>query len=248
MEEIISLKEIINIIRSRIILIWGVTVTAISIAFIISFYILIPLYKAETQILVNQNSNEQVYSWESTEIDLQLINTYKLIVTSPVILDRVIEKLELNLTSNQLKNQIKVTNASNSKVVNIEVLDESPQRAVELANTIAEVFMAQNPSIMSVDNISILAPATLSDNPSPVKPQKILNVIIGLIVGLMVGIAIAFILEFMDNTIKDEVDVEELLELPIMGVINSIPINSKKLTAYKSRRIRRTIDAEIKKV
>lgn len=38
----------------------------------------------------------------------------------------------------------------------------------------------------------------------------------------MAGVGIAFLLEYLDNTIKDEQDVEQILQLPVLGVIGQI--------------------------
>ena len=47
---------------------------------------------------------------------------------------------------------------------------------------------------MNVDNINILSAAKLSENPSPVKPNKILNIAIGAVIGIMLGIGLAFLI------------------------------------------------------
>jgi capsular polysaccharide biosynthesis protein len=75
---------------------------------------------------------------------------------------------------------------------------------------------------MNVDNVSVLAKAEIKENPTPVKPNPLLNIAIAVLVGLMAGIGLAFLLEYMDNTIKDEDDIERLLELPILGSIQKI--------------------------
>lgn len=206
----------------------------------ISFYVLTPIYQAQTQILVNQNSNpEEAYSWNSTETDLRLINTYNVIITSPVILTPVIEELELDVTPGQLMSQISVSNESGSKVVNISVLDAIPLQAVEISNTVAEVFKKQIPKLMSVDNITILSAAKLSDTPSPVKPNKRLNIAIAAVIGLMLGVGIAFLMELLDTTIKNEKDIEEILGLPVIGVVGSIVEEKEKRSSLISRRARR---------
>jgi capsular polysaccharide biosynthesis protein len=55
-----------------------------------------------------------------------------------------------------------------------------------------------------------------------VKPQPLLNVAIAIVVGLMVGVGLSFLLEYLDNTLKTEQDIENILELPVMGVITTI--------------------------
>jgi capsular polysaccharide biosynthesis protein len=54
------------------------------------------------------------------------------------------------------------------------------------------------------------------------------------VVGLMIGVGLSFLLEYLDNTIKNEMDVEKVLGLPLLGAITTIgdkdkmnPLNNK---------------------
>ena len=38
----------------------------------------------------------------------------------------------------------------------------------------------------------------------------------------MAGVGLAFLLEYLDNTIKNEQDIERILELPVLGSIAQI--------------------------
>ena len=248
MEETISLQEIINIIKKRLLLIISLMIVAIGIAVVLSFYFITPIYQAQTQILVNPKDNsEEVYSWSQIETDLQLINTYNDIITSPVILSKVIEDLQLDTTPGQLSSQITLSSQSNSKVLYIQVLDTHPELAVEIANKTAEVFKKEVPSLMNVDNINILSAATFSENPTPISPDKELNITIGTIIGITLGIGLAFLLEVLDTTIKDEKDVEEILGIPIMGIVGSIALEKVKKSSAKSHKVRGNRDAWIEK-
>ena len=198
--------------------------------------------------MINQKgSSEEVYSWSQIETDLQLINTYNDIIKSPVILSKVIEELKIDTTPEQLTNQITLSSESESKVLKIEVQDSNPEQAANIANVTAEVFKEEIPSLMNVDNINILAPAKVSENPSPVKPNKTLNIAIGAVIGIMLGIGLAFLLEILDTTIKDEKDVEEILGIPIMGIVGSIPLEKVKKSSFKSHKVRGNQDAWIEK-
>ncbi|MEK4129148.1 Wzz/FepE/Etk N-terminal domain-containing protein [Solibacillus sp. FSL W8-0474] len=241
MEESIWLLEIAKIIKKRIWLIITLIVISCVISAGISFYALTPIYQAQTQILVNQKiTSEEGYSWQSMDTDLRLINTYNVIITSPAILSSVIEKLNLDVTPAQLTKQISLSNESESKVVNIRVEDTNQTKAVEISNTLAEIFKEQIPQLMSVDNVSILSAATLSDKPIPVKPNKILNIMFGGLIGLMLGTCLVFLLELLDNTIKSESDAETFLNLPVIGIIDVIADEKKKKFSFTSRKVRRT--------
>ncbi|MER2120665.1 MAG: Wzz/FepE/Etk N-terminal domain-containing protein [Solibacillus sp.] len=241
LEETLGLQEFAKILKKRSWLIIILTVISIAISAGISFYALTPVYEAQTQILVNQNNSaEGVYSWQTTETDLRLINTYNVIITSPVILTPVIDALDLNYTPSQLTQQISISNENDSKVVTISVEDSNPSKAAEISNKVAEVFKEQIPHLMSVDNISILSAAKLSENPTPVKPNKMLNVAIGGLIGIMVGIGMSFLLEFLDMTIKSETDVEDYLELPVIGMVDFIKEDKQKKFSLNLRKARRS--------
>src|SRR5699024_1667483 len=76
--------------------------------------------------------------------------------------------------------------------------------------------------------------------PQPVAPKPLLNIAIAIVLGGMVGVGIAFLLEYLDNTIRSDEDIEKQLGLPILGVIShmedddfppqKMTINQKKST------------------
>ncbi len=53
----------------------------------------------------------------------------------------------------------------------------------------------------------------------PVKPRKILNIVLGIIVGLTIGIGVAFFIEYLDTSVKTIDDVERAMQAPVLGVI-----------------------------
>ncbi|MCM3763944.1 YveK family protein [Neobacillus niacini] len=238
MEETISLKELFETLKKRLLLIISITAIAGLVSGVVSYFFLTPIYQASTQILVNQAKNDQAfYSPSEVQTNLQLINTYNVIIKSPAILDKVADDLDLGVNARQLNEKINVGSEKDSQVVNISVQDPSPDTAALIANKTAEVFQKEITNIMNVDNVSILAKAEVAENPSPIKPRPLMNVAIAIVVGLMAGVGIAFLLEYFDNTIKNEQDVEKELELPILGIIAQI--DDQKLEELKARRAAR---------
>ena len=60
MEETISLKELLETIRKRLLLIVLITITAVLVSGVVSYFFLTPIYQASTQILVNQKKSDQM--------------------------------------------------------------------------------------------------------------------------------------------------------------------------------------------
>lgn len=224
MEETISLKEIYEVLKKRFLLILTFIFAFALIAAIVSYFIMTPKYEASSQFIVNQSKvdSEMQYDVNDVRMNVELINTYNVIIKSPAILDQVVEELNLSYGANELGEKLQVESAEQSQVVTVTAKDEDPAVAVDIANTTVEVFQDEIPDIMNVDNVSILTTAELSDNPTPVEPNPILNIAIAIVLGAMVGVGIAFLLEYLDNTITTEDDVEKQLGLPILGVISQV--------------------------
>jgi len=177
-----------------------------------------------------------MYNAGELQTNLQLINTYSVIIQSPTILDKVKDQLGLEEIG-----QVSVVSERNSQVVSITVQDPNPVMAADIANTIANVFKAEIVEIMSVDNVSILSRAEVANNPHPIKPQPVLNMAIAFVVGLMAGVGLAFLLEYLDNTIKTEQDIEKILGLPVLGAIPIISAEVEQkstVVPQVSRRLR----------
>ncbi|PAW30070.1 capsular biosynthesis protein [Peribacillus simplex] len=222
MEETISIKDIFKTLKKRWKLIMLLTLIAALISGAISYFLLTPVYQSSTQILVNQKQSENQLDSIQIKSNIDMINTYSVIIKSPAILEKVIDELELDQSVDQLSQKITINSQENSQVFSLTVQDSNPTKAVEIANTVSSIFQKEIKDIMNVDNVSILAKAEVKENPTPVKPSPLLNIAIAMVIGLMAGIGLAFLLEYMDNTIKDEKDIETLLDLPLLGSIQKI--------------------------
>ncbi|MED2790580.1 YveK family protein [Bacillus wiedmannii] len=241
MEETISLKELFLILKKRLAMILVIAFGAAIVSAIISFFFMTPIYQSSTQILVNQKKQDgTMIQAGEIQTNIQLTNTYKVIIKSPVILDQVKEKLNLNLTIQELTKKIDVTNEKESQVISVTAEDKSPKLARDIANATADVFKSEVAKIMNVDNVTVLSKAEVAENQSPIKPRPMLNVAIAFVVGLMASVGLAFLLEYLDNTVKKEEDVENLLGLPVLGIVARMDeeTTSVKSHAPSSRKVR----------
>lgn len=82
---------------------------------------------------------------------------------------------------------------------------------------------------MNPNNIRLVEPAVTPE--IPIKPKKMLNLILATIFGLMSGVGFAFFLEYLDRTIKTPEEVEQFLGLPILAAIPKVSADSSKRKA-----------------
>lgn len=240
MEETISFKELFLIIRKRLTMIIGITFIVTLISAIVSFYFITPIYQSSTQILVNQKREQGVVNAGDVQTNLQLVNTYNVIIKSPAVLDKVKDQLKLNMSVQQLNGKLTVEAEKQSQVISITVQDAKPELARDIANTTAAVFKEEITKIMNIDNVTILSQADVGEGQSPVKPRPIINIAIAFVVGLMLSGGLAFLLDYLDNTIKREQDVETILGLPVLGVITQME-EKKTITAVVTKVREQTI-------
>lgn len=223
MEETISLKEIFEVIRKRLLLIIAFVFGAALIAAIVSYFVITPTYEAKSEFIVNQGElDPSQFNVNDIRTNVELINTYNDIIKSPAITEKVIDSLKLSLTPSSLADKVQVSSSENSQVVTVAVTDESPALAVQIANTTVEIFQKEVLEIMNVDNVSVLASAEMAEDPSPVAPKPMLNIAIAIVLGGMVGVGLAFLLEYLDNTIRTEQDIDTYLGLPVIGTVSTI--------------------------
>lgn len=236
MEESISLKQILGTLKKRAGLIFFVVISAAIISSVVTIFLLTPIYQASTQLLVNQTKDEKTfYNNNELQTNVQLVNTYSVIIKSPAILEKVAEELSFETSASELNQKITVQSEKNSQVVSVSVNDPDPYNASDIANKTAEVFQREIVKIMNVDNVSILAKASVTDITNPIKPNLLLNIAMALALGTMAGVGLAFLLDYLDNTIKSEQDIEKLLELPVLGVIANIKPAGKKEAERKAK-------------
>ncbi|MCP8967860.1 YveK family protein [Ectobacillus ponti] len=243
MEATINLKEMLQVLQKRWMMIVSITGLAVVLAAIVSFFIITPVYQASTQILVNQKQktdSEQV-QYNQVQTNLQLVNTYSVVITSPAILEEVIGQLDLNTTAEKLAKNISVTSEKQSQVISVSVLNTSPKKAEAIANTIAEVFKEQIKQIMNADNVTILAKSVPADTLSPVKPRPFLNTAIAAVVALMLSVGLAFLFEYFDTSVKREQDVEDILGLPVLGVVAQMDTVKGKAVTHTTRVRRKAV-------
>lgn len=212
----------------RLILIWTVGLGVI--AWGIAAFVIPAKYTATTQILVNQrNSNDnngQAYT--NQQADIQMINTYKDIITNQVILKSASKQLAnpsgsqraYELSVAKLKDSLTVTTQTNSQVFSLSAEAGNPTEAKVIANTVAKIFKKQIRSMMNVNNVTIVSEATAPTSQS--FPNKKLFALAGLVLGFLISYVYVLLRDLTDTTVRDNDFMTNELGLTNLGQVGEI--------------------------
>ncbi|MBC1558516.1 capsular biosynthesis protein [Listeria booriae] len=224
MDTLFSIKDVIAVLKKSILWIVSFAVGGLVIAGLAVYLLITPMYADSTQILVSQTSENENAISQNAEVqaNLQLVNTYRVLLTSPRILNEVEKNIDEAYTADELADKITVSTEQDSQVMNITATDSDPEMAATIANETAQAFKKITPTVMKVDNINILSKAHAKENPVPVSPKPYLVMALGLLAGTLFGIIFAFARNLLYNTFKEEKDIEAL-DVPLLGSIGKLP-------------------------
>ncbi|WP_414042227.1 YveK family protein [Macrococcus sp. EM39E] len=224
MEEVIDLKEIIEILKKNLKLIVSLAVTFALIAGLVSFFLIKPTYQSESQVIVNQKGKKgDVYNNPGeVQTNLQLINTYSQMINSKVIRSQLVKQLNLKETEKQLQPMISVTSEAESQLMKINVTGPDKKKTAKIANALADIAQKEVKRVMGVDNLSVFSKADVNEITSPIKPKPLMNIIVAGLLGLILGTAIAFLRSMLDTRLNTEEKIDKYIGLPTLGKIYTI--------------------------
>ncbi|MCA0756502.1 lipopolysaccharide biosynthesis protein [Paenibacillus sp. N4] len=241
----LDLRQYMMIIRKRLALIVIFVILCTAAAAVFSIFFKAPIYEASTKIIVNQTASQLATGQldiNQINSNIKMIDTYKEIIKTPAILDKVAAKYpELGFTASELARKIQVSSVNNTQVMTLVVQDVEYRKAAETVNAVSNVFQEEIQHIFKVENVSILNEAVVDAEPGPVSPNVPLNISIAFVVSLMLSVGIVFLLEYLDDTIKTEADVLEYLGQPTLAMISRM--NPEDANSSQPRKATQTYKA-----
>lgn len=226
--EDINLKELLHIFLRR----WWILLLCVAAfgsgAYVWTKYYTIPLYAAGTTLYVGKNVDQIGIQANDLYLGLSLVQDYREIARSRLVANEVMDELGItNISAGALASRINVSQRDETRVIQISVVDPDPRIAMNLTNTVADVFRNKVIEIMQVENIQIIDKAELPMY--PISPNRNRNIILGVAVGLAIGAGIIILIEFLDDTIKTPDDVKKYVELPVIGTIPSFHCKGRRM-------------------
>ena len=137
--------------------------------------------------------------------------SYASLVTKPVVLDAVIDKLKLSRTSANLAGSVDTVVSSDTVLIDISVSDKSATAAADIANAVSDqlgVVVRSLAPRSSTGQIAVDASTVQRATPSasPSSPNRTKNLAAGGLGGLILGLVLALAREKLDTRVRGSKD------------------------------------------
>lgn len=158
--------------------------------------------------------------------------SYAQLLMGETLAQRTIDKLGLDIDASDLRENVKASVKTDTVLIDVQVLDQSPVRARDIANTVSDEFVTLVRELETPPGDANARPdarvvveqrASIPDE--PVVPKTSRNIAAGLGLGLLLGVGIAVLRDTLDNTVKSR---ETLEEIAGVGLVGSIPLDKER--------------------
>lgn len=223
-----ELLEYLYVIRKRIWIIISITLVAALTSSILSIFVMKPVYEAKVTMIIGRtpNSDKDKVQYNDILMYQKLVKTYAELAKSRLISEETIAELQYDMEPETLQNSLKVTPKGDTNILELSVENGNAEMAMNLSNGVSKVFVDNVRKMLNAEDVKILDKAKLPK--SPVKPRIALNIAIAAFLGLMASMGLVFLMEYLDNTIKTENDVEKYLAITVLATIPYVDDKEKK--------------------
>ncbi|NNC12951.1 polysaccharide biosynthesis tyrosine autokinase [Planctomonas sp. JC2975] len=220
-----ELRDYLRVLRKQWILIVALVLVGIVAAAGYSLLVT-PQYQASAKVFVSTQASDNVADLvQGNSFTQQRVQTYADLVNTPVVLAPVAARLGLKMTPDELSTHISASSPVNTTIIEITATSTKANQSAWIANQTAASLAKTVQTLETPNSKGAVSPVKLTrvqvaDIPeSPASPKVWLNVLLGALIGLAVGVAIALMRETLDTRVRNERDVQQITEAPIVGGI-----------------------------
>ena len=223
-----ELKERYLILKKRIDIIILITLVSTITSGVLSYFVIQPTYRTEISVIIGKNESQEDKSGSNLQdvmLYQSLVKTYSKLTTSRAVLEDVIKNLKLKqMSTTELSKMLVVTPDVDTQFLTITVTSKDPKLSLDIANQLAKSLKEVSLKINNVDCVKLVEEAQLPAQ--PYSPRPIRNIAMAFLVGIIFSVGLTFLLEYLDNTIRTEEDVEKI-GLPVIGKISLVTADNK---------------------
>lgn len=195
-----------------------------------------PLYRSSTTLVLAQsNQNEPTASTTLNDINLnqKLVSTYSELIKSKTLVRQAISNLAnreqdpISDLTEDIRKDIIVSAVKDTAIIEITVVNKTKKYSADIANELAAVFMEEVQQIFKgIDNVRVVDRAEEAN--SAYNTNAVRDIAMFAAIGFILCCILVIVLGLLDNTVKNEEDVERLTGLKVLTSIPQIQATAKK--------------------
>ena len=223
----IDLLEIAHVLWQKI---WAIILCFVVGAVLVGGYtkmMITPQYTATSMIYI-LGQTTSISSITELQVSSALTADFTIMAKSRAVINGVIKEMNLDMSYDELKSSVNVSNPTDSHILQIEVTNPDPKMAKDISNAMANAVADNVASVMVTDKTSIAEKAVTPKSPS--SPNLMKNTAMGGLVGAVIAMGILVVRYLMDDTIKTEEDVRKYLQINTLASV-SLEKKRRKKTA-----------------
>lgn len=181
-----------------------------------TIYLTTDTYVSKTSVYINSQQKEAT-NYSNLQTGSMMTKDYEVLVKGRTVLEKVIENMGLNISYKTLKSMVGVNVPDDTRIVEISVQSADPYLSKDIADEIRKISSENIVEIMGVGEVTTVEKANLPENSTGSGLKK--NTLLGGMMGIAVSCAIFAISFVLNDTMRNQEDVERYLGLAVLGVI-----------------------------
>ncbi len=214
-----TLLELFQLLKNHIKLVIALPIIFALVTAVGSWIFLANTYTANVSMYVLANSSE-TQSNTSLSTDLSASQMITNDVSELIQSERVLNQAanQLGMSESELKGyDIKVTSSTTTRLITISVTGDTPNSAAAIANGIADTTNSVAQEIMNIEAVNVIDQAEVPTSPSG--PPRTMYTAVAFLAGIFVAVAIVVLMDMINTRIRKPEEIEELLDIPVIGRI-----------------------------
>ncbi len=179
-------------------------------------YFVTPTYEASTELYIT--NTDSMISLQDLQIGSALTEDYQAIIKSRSVLNQVINDLQLDKDYDEMIKLVKVSNPSGTHIIHTSVTTDDLSLSRDIANDLLNVCIDRIFRIVGTSEPTIIDYSE-AKAVKEVTPGILRYMAIGGFLGIFVVAFFLIAKIMMDNTIRNDDDVEKYLQLPVLAAV-----------------------------
>ena len=212
----IDLSELFKLIKKHLKLIIIFMLVGIIIAGSYTTFMIEKKYSSQGTILLKA----QVV--DGTTVDSSQLNSNKSMIANYIKLlqgNNIQDKIAKNLdiSTGLVRGALRISNTEDTQIIEIGAVTNDPGLSKRIVDETISVFTETVKEMLDISNIIIVDKAEI--NTGPVSPNLKKNMLLGAIAGVAISLGYILLAYLLDSKIKNSETAEQVLGLPVLGII-----------------------------